>query len=904
MVKATFVELLAQSSATLPTSDAEITAFLSAHQVKFSSGASSAMASKRKEIAAGVMWLQTLSVEDDTDVTAVESLPSLLKKAICSAFDLKSNASTDGWNKLAIRRAHAFMLGGSSPAKKKRPDADRGDGRSASSSSARRRHDEGATRSRGRRDSDRHQPRDRDHNRDRGSGRSRSQERDHNRRHPRSSRSDSHGRGGRSSGRDRSQEPFSSTDYDSVASDSEASEHSGAEARRGSRARASRASPTRGPRISKRSSGSSTHRSTDDSGSDRGARASRRHQRPGYDSDGGGRAREDRRRPRRDRSSSPEPEVRRRRKNRKSCRSDSDSARSKDTDDSSDPDSDAASDRSLTPEPRGTKGRGVAFGSKGVHASSSGRLARGSDQGSKRQPLLDLQASDSSEVLRLCAREWLRGARLQGALPPRWLVNLCCCISWPVKKKRSYEKARREARASSELRCEDPLEPAWAHRIAFLYTSDSSMSTDAANLARVAKGETLALYEVGLATDFEQRQHYLAFLRELKAKWEECLSSLQSGYNLSEVEKNGFSTWYLQGFERRFQLMKRELGFATREALEVLANSARQLSEIRTFLASFWSDLASLASVLNRDDQAEFYRARFEVVFTPSVEVFLGTAGARAGPGTFGPTSAGATSVAEAAGSAASCRTSGLSQADGCMPTAVRPPRISTKQPAAAAASPAATPAAGGPGPGMNPLPLYAGPPFAWPYPPPGQFTFGAGPSVPALPPPPYAPPQIKQEPSQASGGRPSKQVQFSLPASTPATAAPSTGGKGPTGPSVPSADGLDSFYPPGGAFVALPAHAYVVGPRAVRALPVGPFGPVCHCRRVGDPASTAHATWDCPLRFWSVRGKCPGFLQDGRRDPAAWVGEEITDATRAQWKEFGSTLRKSRAAPGVPSFD
>ena len=124
-------------------------------------------------------------------------------------------------------------------------------------------------------------------------------------------------------------------------------------------------------------------------------------------------------------------------------------------------------------------------------------------------------------------------------------------------------------------------------------------------------------------------------------QWVECLSSLQSGYNLSEVEKNGFSTWYLQGFERRFHLMKRELGFATREALEVLANSARQLSEIRTFLASFWSDLASRASVLNRDDQAEFYRARFEVVFTPLVEVFLGTAGARAGPGTFGPTSAG-----------------------------------------------------------------------------------------------------------------------------------------------------------------------------------------------------------------------------------------------------------------------
>ena len=164
-------------------------------------------------------------------------------------------------------------------------------------------------------------------------------------------------------------------------------------------------------RTFKFSSGFGAPRPTDDSGSYRGARAPRRHQLSGYDSEGCGRAWGLRRRPHRGRSSSLEPEARRWRKSRKSCRSDSDSARSKDTDDSSDLDSDAASDRSLTQEYTSTKERGVSFGCNGAHAPSSqaDMLARGSDQGSKWKPFLDLQwqASDSAEVLRLCAHERL-----------------------------------------------------------------------------------------------------------------------------------------------------------------------------------------------------------------------------------------------------------------------------------------------------------------------------------------------------------------------------------------------------------------------------------------------------------------------------------------------------------------
>ena len=140
---------------------------------------------------------------------------------------------------------------------------------------------------------------------------------------------------------------------------------------------------------------------------------------------------------------------------------------------------------------------------------------------------------------------------------------------------------------------------------------------------------------------------------------------------------------------------------------------------------SLWSDLANRALVLQRDEQAKFYRARFEVFFTPSVDAFLGTAGSRVGPGTFGPVPAGAASSADTSGAAGSCKTSGLAPADGGMPAMSRPPR--NKPPATAAAPPASTPVASGLGPGSIQPPPMAGPNFAWQYTPPGLFAFGSG---------------------------------------------------------------------------------------------------------------------------------------------------------------------------------
>ena len=59
---------------------------------------------------------------------------------------------------------------------------------------------------------------------------------------------------------------------------------------------------------------------------------------------------------------------------------------------------------------------------------------------------------------------------------------------------------------------------------------------------------------------------------------------------------------------------------------------------------------------------------------------------------------------------------------------------------------------------------------------------------------------------------------------------------------------------------------------------------------------------WECPLRFYSNFGRCPGFLPDGSRDPAAWAGDDITAATKKGWSDFiaGHGLQSAISADGA----
>ena len=61
-----------------------------------------------------------------------------------------------------------------------------------------------------------------------------------------------------------------------------------------------------------------------------------------------------------------------------------------------------------------------------------------------------------------------------------------------------------------------------------------------------------------------------------------------------------------------------------------------------------------------------------------------------------------------------------------------------------------------------------------------------------------------------------------------------------------------------------------------------------CFCFSKGTSVmKDPHFTWECPVRFYSNYGRCPGFQADGSRDPAAWVNDDITAATKQDWIDF-----------------
>ena len=84
MSNTTFTDLLRSTSAALPASDAEITAFLQAHQTKLPKRPQPTPATM-SELAAGERWLHTLLADDDDDdVAIVVSLPRPKKKTLAN----------------------------------------------------------------------------------------------------------------------------------------------------------------------------------------------------------------------------------------------------------------------------------------------------------------------------------------------------------------------------------------------------------------------------------------------------------------------------------------------------------------------------------------------------------------------------------------------------------------------------------------------------------------------------------------------------------------------------------------------------------------------------------------------------------------------------------------------------
>ena len=94
-----------------------------------------------------------------------------------------------------------------------------------------------------------------------------------------------------------------------------------------------------------------------------------------------------------------------------------------------------------------------------------------------------------------------------------------------------------------------------------------------------------------------------------------------------------------------------------------------------------------------------------------------------------------------------------------------------------------------------------------------------------------------------------------------------------------------DSSHKP---FCGQPAHQWLVGSRCAPVEPGRVLHPECKCAAMHSHLGIGvHATWDCPLRYIQLFGRCPGFDHGGLRDPRAWHGDQLTDAAKAEWVGF-----------------
>ena len=78
----------------------------------------------------------------------------------------------------------------------------------------------------------------------------------------------------------------------------------------------------------------------------------------------------------------------------------------------------------------------------------------------------------------------------------------------------------------------------------------------------------------------------------------------------------------------------------------------------------------------------------------------------------------------------------------------------------------------------------------------------------------------------------------------------------------------------------------YVTG-AGYNAIPAGDMRtPACGCgsKHGADYRPGPHATWDCPFRYIARYGSCPGFLPNGRPDPAQWHGDSLTTRAKQAW--------------------
>ena len=72
-----------------------------------------------------------------------------------------------------------------------------------------------------------------------------------------------------------------------------------------------------------------------------------------------------------------------------------------------------------------------------------------------------------------------------------------------------------------------------------------------------------------------------------------------------------------------------------------------------------------------------------------------------------------------------------------------------------------------------------------------------------------------------------------------------------------------------------------------------------CTCAISRAFPGQVHYPFECPIKYHTLRGSCPGWTSAGQRIPTAWAGDDITPACQADWRTFIAQLLTARTAQG-----
>ena len=176
------------------------------------------------------------------------------------------------------------------------------------------------------------------------------------------------------------------------------------------------------------------------------------------------------------------------------------------------------------------------------------------------------------------------------------------------------------------------------------------------------------------------------------------------------------------------------------------------------------------------------------------------------------------------------------------------------------------------PTPGPTP-PAHAQPPWPYPHPPPTFYPTAGPPGYPNFQYPPPAP-----APFPNMGGA-------TLPPPPPYA---------PPHPAPPATARPGAYTPP---FCGKPLAQLVCGNNFGMASP--PPGRPCPCTISVAFPGRHHRTFECPFKYWQLRGSCPGWTAAGTRIPTSWNGDDITTACQAEWRLFAAALPPAKGLTG-----